>query len=127
MVVRPRVARLGASDAGCGREHFIIRRHQRDSVSPVHDRYLLAIRRARLAWLAVAFAALVVVNGALHLLASAAFSTYSPGAVAGALLYLPVGSAVLVNLSRSLPSQDFVRGIVAGLGVHVVVTVAALA
>jgi len=71
------------------------------------------------------FSALLFLNGALHLLATAAFATYSPGVVTGALLYLPLGGLALFYLSRLLPSPMFTRAVLAGIAVHAVVALAA--
>ena len=86
-----------------------------------------AIRNNRFAWLAAALAALLVLNGALHLLATVGFATYSPGTVTGVLLYLPLGGLVLWHMSRRLPGPVFARAVLAGIVAHALVAVAAFA
>ena len=88
---------------------------------------IAALRRRNFAWFAATFAALVTLNGLLHLFATAAFSTYSPGVVTGLLLYIPLGGFVLLAMSRSLPPAVFGGAILAGAALHALVAVAAFA
>jgi len=81
-----------------------------------------AVRNHRFALVAAAFSALFFVNGVVHLLASAAFGTYSPGTITGALLYLPLGGFALVSMSRLLPSPVFSRAVFAGIAAHALVS-----
>jgi hypothetical protein len=86
-----------------------------------------ATRSNRFAWFAAALAALLVLNGALHLLATVGFATYSPGTITGVLLYLPLGGLVLRHMSRKLSGQVFARAVLAGIVAHALIAVAAFA
>ena len=86
---------------------------------------ILAIRSRRYSWFAATLSALLLLNGALHLLASVGFATYSPGTVTGVLLYLPLGYLVLRHMQFILSVQVFTRAIVAGIVAHAMVAIAA--
>lgn len=79
---------------------------------------IAAIRaRTSLAWLVATLAAILVINAALHLGGSLVTSTYSPGSITAALLYLP-----LAAYSYRKVRPRFARGLVlraAGLGVAI--------
>lgn len=86
-----------------------------------------AIRDRRYAWFVVALSALMFLNGALHLLATVGFATYSPGTVTGTLLYLPLGGLLLRHMSRTLPGKVYAVAVLAGIGAHGLVAIAAFA
>ena len=88
---------------------------------------IAALRSRSFAWFAATFAALVTLNGLLHLLTTAAFSSYSPGVVTGLLLYLPLGGFVLLSMSRSLTPPVFTGAIFAGAALHALAAVVAFA
>lgn len=85
-----------------------------------------AVRSPRLAWIAAAVSALLFLNGIVHLLATAAFSTYSPGVVTGTLISIPLGGYVLVSMFRTLPRPAFWGSVVAGAAVHAMATLSAI-
>jgi len=82
---------------------------------------IAALRDRRGAWLAATFAAMITVNGLLHALATAAFSTYSPGVITGLLVFVPLGSLTLLSMSRRLPRHQFVLATLGGLAFHALV------
>lgn len=86
---------------------------------------IAAVKSARLSWLAAAFASLLLLNGLLHLLATLAFATYSPGTITGAILYLPLGALLLLVMSRSLSWPVLTFAVSIGICIQVVVAVAA--
>jgi hypothetical protein len=88
---------------------------------------IAAVRSSRYSWAAAALATIFLLNGALHLLATLAFATYSPGTITGAVLYLPLGAFVLVVMARLLTLSALILSVVMGIGVHVAVAVAAFA
>lgn len=88
---------------------------------------VLAIRHAAYEWFLVTFATLVVVNALLHVLGTVVFGSYSPGLVTGLLLYVPVGSLILVGGRRKLPQTRFVAAVAFGVVIHAVVAVVAFA
>jgi hypothetical protein len=88
---------------------------------------VVSLRNRGAAWLAVSLAALLGLNGALHLLATVAFGRYSPGTATGVLLYLPLGAVVLRAMAAHLPSSLFARGILVGILAHAAIAVIAFA
>jgi hypothetical protein len=88
---------------------------------------IAAVKSSRYSWAAAAFATVLLLNGALHLLATLAFATYSPGAITGTVLYLPLGAFTLVVMARLLTSSTLILSVAIGIGVHVAVAVVAFA
>jgi hypothetical protein len=86
-----------------------------------------ATRHARLGWMAIAIAALLFANGALHLVGSIATGSYSPGLFTGVILYLPLGQLALMRAWQQAPDGFLARGVLAGLGVHALVSLIAFA
>jgi hypothetical protein len=84
-----------------------------------------ATRRDSLGWLAIAVAALLFVNGVLHILGSVATGAYSPGLVTGVIFYLPLGQLSLMRAWQQAPDGFFARGVLTGLGVHALVSLLA--
>jgi hypothetical protein len=70
-----------------------------------------------------ALATAITVNGTAHVAASILTLTYSPGAVSGALVWIPLGVTVLRWARRSLPAAMVGGGIALGLVIHAGVTV----
>ena len=87
---------------------------------------VLAAHFRQMRWLVVGFGAVVCVNAVAHLAASAATLTYSPGAVSGALLWLPLGAWTLARARRGLSHRDFGVGLAVGLLMHAAVTLLAV-
>ena len=86
---------------------------------------VLAAFFRQMRWLLVGFGAVVLVNGLAHLAASAATRSYSPGAVSGALLWLPLGAWTLAAGRKNLSRRDFGVGVAVGLLMHAAVTMLA--
>ncbi len=84
-----------------------------------------ATRCESLGWMAIAIAALLFVNGLLHILGSIATGTYSPGLFTGVILYLPLGQLALMRAWRQAPDGFFGRGVLTGLALHALVSVLA--
>jgi hypothetical protein len=80
-----------------------------------------ALRHRKVAWLAATFAAMITLNGLLHAIATAAFSTYSPGTITGLMVFVPLGSLTLLSMSRRLPRQQFVLAALGGVAFHTIV------
>jgi hypothetical protein len=83
-----------------------------------------AVRPLR--WLFVAFGAAVLLNAASHLVACAATRSYSPGAVTGTLLWLPLGWLTLRAGRAELSRLSFAAGVAVGVAMHAVVALMAL-
>ncbi len=83
--------------------------------------------RGRPAWLIVGLGMLVLINGALHLLGTLVGRAYSPGLFSALLLWGPLGLFTVVRARRQLDRMMFRAGIVAGIIVHALVPVVALA
>jgi hypothetical protein len=77
-------------------------------------------------WLLVGFGAVVLINALAHLAASVVTRSYSPGAVSGALLWLPLGAWTLAAGRRSLSRRDFGAGVAVGVLMHAAVTLLAV-
>ena len=80
-----------------------------------------ALRSRKVAWLAATFAAMITVNGLLHVIATVALSTYSPGTITGLLVFVPLGSLTLLSMSRRLPRHQFLPAALGGVGFHAIV------
>ena len=87
---------------------------------------VLAIFFRQMRWLLVGFGAVVLINGLAHLAASAVTRSYSPGAISGALLWLPLGAWTAASARRSLSRRDFGVGVAVGLLMHACVTLLAV-
>ena len=79
---------------------------------------IATLRDRRAAWLVATFAAMITLNGLLHAVATAAFSTYSPGTITGLLVFVPLGSVTLFSMSRRLPRRQFVLATLGGVAFH---------
>lgn len=79
------------------------------------------LRHAGLRFTAVTFGAVLAMNGGIHLIASLATATYSPGAATGALLYLPLGYSLFAPPGVGLAPAEKSAAWLAAAGVHVVV------
>ena len=87
----------------------------------------LAARRApSMTWFPTSFAALICLNGVLHLLATVVFGRYSPGVVTGLLLSVPAGTIVLRWAWTHLPRAQFTASVAAGVAIHALVSLVAL-
>lgn len=84
-----------------------------------------ALRRPRFSWFSASFAALIVLNGVLHCLATVAFGSYSPGTLTGLLIYVPVGSIALRALAKTVQPRTFYLAVLSGFLVHGIVALAA--
>ncbi|HEX8164026.1 MAG TPA: HXXEE domain-containing protein [Pyrinomonadaceae bacterium] len=87
---------------------------------------VLAYAVRPLRWLFVAFGAAVLLNAASHLVACAATRSYSPGAITGALLWLPLGWLVIRAGRDGLSRRSFAAGVAVGVAMHAVVALMAL-
>ena len=87
---------------------------------------VLAYAVRPLRWLFVAFGAALLINAASHLVASAATRSYSPGAVTGTLLWLPLGWLTLRAGRAGLSRRSFAAGVAVGVALHAVVALMAL-
>ena len=85
----------------------------------------IAIIRPALSWPVLVVAALLTLNGALHVLGSLVTSSYSPGAVSGGLVYLPLGLVTLLWGRRTATPGAFLAALLVGVVLHAVVAVVA--
>jgi hypothetical protein len=72
-------------------------------------------------WLVIPLATVTAVNGSGHLVMSGITRTYSPGAVSGTLLWLPLGVVTLVRSYRTVSRGVFWGGVALGLALHALV------
>ena len=78
-------------------------------------------------WIAVAVAAIALINTVSHASGSILTGTYSPGLISAAVLYVPLGSLVIVRALHQAPSATLTRGVIVGVVLHAFVFVAAFA
>jgi hypothetical protein len=86
----------------------------------------LAVATRRWRWLVIAFATSVSINGAAHLLASAATQTYSPGLFTGLIFWLPLGGYALRRAWLAVKRRVFWWGMAVGALLHGGVTFVAI-
>jgi hypothetical protein len=86
-----------------------------------------AVRRDSAGWIAVAIATVVSTNAVLHLLGSIATGVYSPGLITAIVLYVPLGSLTLLRAADQMAPRAFGRGVSAGVAVHVLISMVAIA
>jgi hypothetical protein len=86
---------------------------------------IASLRSPRMAWFAVALAAVFGLNAILHTLGTIMTFDYSPGTITGLALYIPLSTIVLRSAAVSLPHDEFTRAVMAGVLIHVVVSVIA--
>lgn len=77
-----------------------------------------ASRLQRLQWLVATFGTVVAFNGGLHLVASLATGSYSPGLVSGLVLWLPVGLHAMRRAYRRLTRPQFAGAVALGVVAH---------
>ena len=66
-------------------------------------------------WAAPALGVLTATNGLGHVAGSVATRSYSPGAVSGACLWVPLGATAMLRSRRALPRRAWRAGIATGL------------
>ncbi|MCA9759701.1 MAG: HXXEE domain-containing protein [Candidatus Eisenbacteria bacterium] len=88
---------------------------------------MVAFRTRSMGWMVVSLAALMGFNGILHGFASLLTGRYSPGSATGLILSLPLAVVVLRAARATLPKRLLVGAVAAGILLHGVVTLAALA
>ena len=81
--------------------------------------------RESLGWLTIAIAAVLVVNGLLHLLGSLVTGAYSPGLITSVVLYFPLGQLVLMR-AWGQARPVFWRGVLTAVAGHTIVSFIAL-
>jgi hypothetical protein len=86
---------------------------------------VLACRDRAFTWIAVAIAAVVALNGIAHAAATLMLGVYSPGAVSGLLLWLPLGAYTLARTRRELRPKTWTIGLLIGIAIHAIVTASA--
>jgi hypothetical protein len=87
---------------------------------------LLAVSVARVRWITISFAAVVLLNGSAHTVASLVTASYSPGLVSGLLLWIPLGAYTLRRALAETSRRAFWGAVVWGLALHALVTFTAL-
>ena len=87
----------------------------------------VATRDDSRAWIAIAVAAVLFINGLLHTLGSVVTGTYSPGLFTSVVMYLPIAGLALLRAWDQAPHGWFARGVLVGLGAHAGVSLLAFA
>jgi hypothetical protein len=76
-------------------------------------------------WLLVSFGTALMINGAVHAVASVATRSYSPGLVSGLLFFIPLGLFTLRRARMNVNALTLRAGIIVGVLMHVVVVLLA--
>ena len=76
--------------------------------------------------LGVALATIVLINAALHVLATIVSAAYSPGLVSALLLWAPLGGFAIAQARGELPGTAFLAGVLAGIIIHAIVPLVGL-
>ena len=71
------------------------------------------------------FGTIVLINGLLHVLGSAATRSYSPGVITGTALYMPLGILALRLGRTSFSEPTFWAAAAAGVAIHGAVAIVA--
>ena len=87
----------------------------------------LVVLRQSLSWLVAALGMAVAVNGVLHVTASALSHSYSPGAVSGLLLWIPLGGLAMYRARGWLAPRVWLAAVLGGVALHIVVVASGLA
>jgi hypothetical protein len=83
---------------------------------------LVLLRRGlRWRWTLSTLGAVVLLNGSLHLAGSIITRSYSPGLITGLLVWDPLGGATLWFEWRNAPRMAFQAGILAAIGLNVLI------
>ena len=82
----------------------------------------VAASRPAFSWLVTTLGTVVALNGTLHVVTSVVTRSYSPGAVSGLLLWIPLGAWALVRSRRWLELKVFVAAVLLGVLAHGTVT-----
>ena len=92
---------------------------------------LVAVRAAtrddRHGWMAVGIATIFLVNTAAHAAGAVMTQSYAPGLISAVILYVPLGSLTMIRAFDQAPRPQLARGIIAGLVIHAIVSIVALA
>lgn len=86
-----------------------------------------ATRDERHGWMAVGIATIFLVNTAAHAAGAVITRSYAPGLISAVVLYVPLGSLTMVRAFDQAPRAHLARGIIAGLLIHAIVVIVALA
>ncbi len=81
----------------------------------------LARRFRALQWLLATAGAILFMNGLIHFAAAIASRRYVPGMVTGLVLYLPLGSLVLMSIERRVRARVFWIAAAGGFAIHAAV------
>jgi hypothetical protein len=87
----------------------------------------LVLSQARMRWIAITFATVVLTNALLHAAGSLLTLSYSPGLYSGLLIWVPLSAFTLRRAWRGTPRATFWRSIGIGAGIHLVVLAILLA
>jgi uncharacterized membrane protein (DUF2068 family) len=84
-----------------------------------------AVIRPAARWPVLVVAAVLTLNGVLHILGSLGTWSYSPGFISGALVYLPLGISTLRRGRDTVSPGAFVGALLAGVVLHAMVAIVA--
>jgi hypothetical protein len=86
-----------------------------------------ATRDERHGWMAVGIATIFLVNTVAHAAGAVMTQSYAPGVISAVVLYVPLGALTMIRAFEQAPRAQLARGIIAGVLVHAIVSILALA
>ena len=86
-----------------------------------------ATRSERFGWMAIAVAAIMLVNTVVHAAGAALTRSYAPGLISAVVVYVPLGALTMIRAVDHAARTHVARGIIAGVVVHAVVSAIAFA
>ncbi|HEU5220066.1 MAG TPA: HXXEE domain-containing protein [Gemmatimonadales bacterium] len=76
-------------------------------------------------WLLIPLGTAVLINGIAHVAASLITRSYSPGVITGALLWIPLGLAIIRAARQRWRRPVVLAGVLVGVGLHILVPLSA--
>jgi hypothetical protein len=87
---------------------------------------LLARRLGFSEWLLVCLATVVLINGLSHTIITVLRTQYNPGFVSGLLIFIPLGTATLLLMKRSMRARRYFGALAVGVAIHACISLLAL-
>jgi hypothetical protein len=72
-------------------------------------------------WLLVCLATVILINGLSHTITALVRFEYNPGLVTGLLIFIPLGAAILIYLSRRMSGRRYLGAMAVGACIHGVI------
>ncbi len=72
-------------------------------------------------WLLICLGTIVLVNGSFHVIGAVRIAGYNPGLISGALVWIPLGAAVLIYLKKRMQPNRYWAALAVGIGINVAI------